>query len=57
MLGFIVDGQERVLEMSLVQKDSFIKALGQDLLAKRIARGQKEWPVLYSQAGRVLGIA
>ena len=30
MLGFEVDSQERILEMSLVQKGGFIKAQGQD---------------------------
>ena len=31
VLGFGVDGQERILETSLVQKGVFIKAWGQDL--------------------------
>ena len=37
-LGFKVYGQERILEMSLVQK-GFIKAPGQDLWAERAALG------------------
>jgi len=33
------DGQERILETSLVQKGGFIKAWGQDLWAERAAMG------------------
>ena len=34
MLSFEADGQERILEMSLVQKGGFIKAQRQDLWAE-----------------------
>ena len=39
MLGFEADGQEKILEMALVQKGGFIKAQGQDPWAKRGALG------------------
>ena len=39
MLGFKADGQEGILEMSLVQKGGFIKARGQDPWAGRAALG------------------
>ena len=39
MLGFEANGQERILEMSLVQKRGFIKAQGQDPWAERAAPG------------------
>ena len=37
MLGLKANDQEQILEMSLVQKDGFIKAGGQDLRADRAA--------------------
>ena len=40
--GFVgsgAEGQERILETSLVQKGDFIKALGQDPWAERAALG------------------
>ena len=39
MLGFRANGQERILEMSLVQKGSFIIARGQDPWAESAALG------------------
>ena len=39
MLGFEPESQERIPEMSLVQKGSFIKAQGQDPWAERAALG------------------
>ena len=39
MLGFKTDGQERILEMSLVHKGEFIKAQGQDPWVERAALG------------------
>ena len=39
MLGFGADGQERIVEMSLVQKGDFMKARGQDLWVERAALG------------------
>ena len=39
VLGFEADGQERILQMSSVQKGVFIKAWGQDLWAERAAQG------------------
>ena len=39
MGGSGADGQERILEMSLVQKGDFIKAQGQNLWADRAAVG------------------
>ena len=38
-LGFKANGQERILEMSLMQKDDFIKAQEQNLGAERAALG------------------
>ena len=38
-LGFDADGQEGILETSLVQKGGFIKAQGQDPWAERVALG------------------
>ena len=38
-LGFEDDGQERILETSLMQKGDFIKAQGQDPWAERAALG------------------
>ena len=38
-LGFEADSQERILEMSLMKKGSFIKAQGQDPWAERAAMG------------------
>ena len=35
--GLKMNGQERILETSLVQKGGFIKAWGQDLQAERAA--------------------
>ena len=35
VLGFRADGQERILEMFLVQKGGFIKAQGQDPWARK----------------------
>ena len=37
MLGFEVNGQERILETSLVQNDGFIKVQGQDPRAEKAA--------------------
>ena len=56
MLGFEVDSQERILEMSLVQKGGFIKAQGQDPGQKELHWGHKEWLTIYFQVGRGLGI-
>ena len=39
VLGFGADGQERILEMSSMQKGSFIKAQGHKLWAERAAQG------------------
>jgi len=39
LLGFEVDGQESILETSLVQKGGFIKAQGQDPWAERTVVG------------------
>jgi len=39
MLESGAQGQERILEMSLVQKGGFIKARGQDLWAERAVLG------------------
>jgi len=39
MLGFEADGQERILETSLVQKGDFIKAQGQDQWIETAAPG------------------
>ena len=39
MLGFEANGQEKILEMSLVQKGGFIKAWGQNLWAEKAALG------------------
>ena len=39
MLGFKINGQEKILEMPLVQKGGFIKARGWDLWAERAALG------------------
>ena len=39
MLGFGVNGQERILETSLVQKGGFIKVWGQDPQAERAVLG------------------
>ena len=52
MLEFEADGQERILETSLVQKGGFIKALDRTC-------GQKELPCPCEefQVGRRLGIA
>lgn len=38
-LGFKVDGQERILEISFMQKGVFIKVQGQDTWAERDALG------------------
>ena len=56
MLGFKADDQERILEMSLVQKGGFIKAQGQDPGQKELHWGHKEWLTIYFQVGRGLGI-
>ena len=50
MVGFGADGQERILETSLVQKGGFIKAQGQDPM------GRKYWDcaeqlIIYLGAG------
>ena len=37
----IANGQERILEMSLVQKGDFIKARGQDPWTERAAMGSR----------------
>ena len=34
-VGFEANGQERILEMPLMQRSGFIKAWGQDLWAER----------------------
>lgn len=39
MLGFEVNGQERILELSLVQKGGSIKARGRDPWVERAALG------------------
>ena len=57
ILGFRVNNQERMLETSLVQKGSFIKAWGQDPWAERAAVGSEELCIIYFQVGRGLGIA
>ena len=51
MSGFKARGQERILEMSLVQKGGFIKGRrwGRDLW------GREGWPSIYSQVGRGSG--
>ena len=57
MLGFEADSQERILETSLVQKGDCIKARGQDMWQKEQHWGHEEWPIIYFQVGRGLGIA
>ena len=39
MLGFEVDGQEKIIEMSLVQKGGFMKAWVWDLWAEKSCTG------------------
>ena len=48
MLGFEADGQERILEMSLVQNGDFIRAQGQDPAA---ALGCEGWLIKYLGGG------
>ena len=55
-LEFEANRQERILEMSLVQKGSFIKAQGQDHEQKELHWGHEEWPLICFQVGRELGI-
>ena len=45
-------GQERILEMSLVQKCAFIKVWGQDPRAERAALGCEEQLIIYCRIGR-----
>lgn len=44
MLGFGDDGQERILETSLVQKGHFIKAQGHD--RKELCWHYEEWLII-----------
>ena len=57
ILGFEANGPERILEMSLVQKGGFIKARGWTGGQKELHQGHEEWPIIYFQGGRGLGIA
>ena len=51
-LGFEADGQERILETSVMQKGDFIfKAWGQDLWAEIDALSHEEWPIIYFKVG------
>ena len=52
MFGFEADGQERILEMSLVQKDGFIKAQDRTHGQKELYRGREEWLIICFQVGR-----
>jgi len=51
-LGFEAYGQERILQNSLVQKGSFIKAWGQAPWAGRVAPGHEECPLYTFKLGK-----
>jgi len=57
MLGFEAFGQERILEMSLVQKVVLLKPGDRTRGQKELYWGPEEWPIIYFQGGRGLGIA
>ena len=59
MLGSEADNQERILETSLVQKGNHEVLKHEDRTPgqKELHWGHKEWPVIYIQVGRGLGIA
>ena len=48
LLGFRVGGQERILEMFLVQKDDFIKALGTRPMGRKGCTGEIRGYGLYT---------
>ena len=56
-LGFRVDGQERILETSLMQKVGFINARGQDPWVERAALRSWGVAIIDFQVGRGSGIA
>lgn len=56
MVGFRVNCQRRILETSSVQKDGFINAPGENTWEEKGALGHEEWPIVYFQAKRGLGI-
>ena len=49
------NGQERILQMSLVQKGGFIKARGQDSGENELHWGGEEQPLIYEGIGRGKG--
>ena len=54
--GLGANSQERILEMSLVQKGNFIKARGQDPWAERAVPGtMRDWLYHGDRGGRVQG--
>ena len=57
MLGLEGNGQERILETSLVQKGGFIKAQGRTRGQKELHWGHEEWPITDFQGGKGLGRA
>ena len=52
MLGFKADGQERILETSLVQKVVLFKYRDRTFGQKGLHWGHEEWSIIYFQAGR-----
>ena len=57
MVGFGANSQEKIFEMSLVQKGGFIKARGQTFAQKELHWRGDRWLIIYFHVGRVLGIA
>ena len=55
--GSEADGQERILETSLMQRGDFIKARGPDRGQEELHWGGEEWPFLWFQVRRGLGLA
>lgn len=51
MSGFETNGQQIILEMSLVQKDGFIKKPGDKTQGRKLPLGHEERPIIYFQAG------
>ena len=54
MLGFQADSQERILEMSLVQRDVLLTHRDRIQGQKELPWGHEEWPIIYFQVGKGL---
>ena len=58
VLGFGADGHKRILETSLVQKKVVLLKHGDRTCGqKELHQGHEEWPIIYFQFSRGLGMA